>query len=98
MNLDLQDQTAVVIGAGRGIGLAIATAFAEEGCRVGLVDRDPAIQKLAASLGAECRGEIADATSFDDGWSSKRESVPSALMRARSTLARRSLPSYPPMT
>lgn len=39
MNLQLDGQGVVVFGAARGIGLAIATAFAAEGCRVVGFDR-----------------------------------------------------------
>ena len=40
MDLGLRDQIAVVTGAGRGIGAEIASALAEEGCRVAIWDRD----------------------------------------------------------
>lgn len=40
MNLHLQNQTVAIFGAARGIGRAIAEAFAAEGCRLGLFDRD----------------------------------------------------------
>ena len=40
MDLGLRDQIAVVTGAGRGIGAEIASALAEEGCRVAISDRD----------------------------------------------------------
>ena len=39
---DLVGRTAVVTGAGSGIGRALAMAFAAEGCRLALVDVDPA--------------------------------------------------------
>ena len=39
---DLAGRTAVVTGAGSGIGRALAMAFAAEGCRLALVDIDPA--------------------------------------------------------
>ena len=38
---DLTGRTAVVTGAGSGIGRALAMAFAAEGCRLALVDIDP---------------------------------------------------------
>lgn len=41
MNLGLKNQGAVVIGGAHGIGLAIAEAFAAEGCRVGVADLAP---------------------------------------------------------
>jgi 3-oxoacyl-[acyl-carrier protein] reductase len=38
----LQNKTALVTGAGSGIGAAIATTFARAGAQVWVVDRDPA--------------------------------------------------------
>ena len=38
MNLGIEGQAAVVVGGASGIGKAIAEAFAEEGCDVGVVD------------------------------------------------------------
>lgn len=40
MNLDLKDKTALVCGASQGLGLAIAKALAQEGCKVGLLARN----------------------------------------------------------
>jgi 3-oxoacyl-[acyl-carrier protein] reductase len=57
MNLiDLTDQTAIVTGAARGIGLAIATRLLASGARVSLWDRDPAALDQAAST-LSARGE-----------------------------------------
>ena len=47
----LKDKYAIVTGGGRGIGAAIAMAFAREGAHVAIADLDPAI-------GKECAGEI----------------------------------------
>nr|WP_241980961.1 SDR family NAD(P)-dependent oxidoreductase [Marinicauda algicola] len=48
----LQDRIALVTGAGRGIGLAIAEAFVREGARVILTDIDSrAVQAEAERLG-----------------------------------------------
>ncbi|MBS0209621.1 MAG: SDR family oxidoreductase [Planctomycetes bacterium] len=45
----LSGKTAVVTGGGSGIGLAIAEALANEGCRVAIAGRDDAKLKKAAS-------------------------------------------------
>jgi NAD(P)-dependent dehydrogenase (short-subunit alcohol dehydrogenase family) len=50
MNLGLADQTAIVFGAARGIGLAIAKELANEGARVILADRDPLVVETAARI------------------------------------------------
>ena len=50
MDLRLQDKNVVVTGAARGIGLAIARVFSEEGAKVLMVDRDPEVAAKAAEL------------------------------------------------
>ena len=50
MDLGLAEQVVVVFGAARGIGAAIATAFAAEGAHVTAVDRDPSVHQLAKAL------------------------------------------------
>lgn len=52
MDLSLSSKTAVVIGAARGIGRAIAEAFASEGASVVLIDRDEAIARTASEVAA----------------------------------------------
>ena len=53
MDLTLAYQTAVVIGGAKGIGRAIAEAFAEERTNVVLADVDPAVNQTAAELAAK---------------------------------------------
>jgi NAD(P)-dependent dehydrogenase (short-subunit alcohol dehydrogenase family) len=50
MDLRLAGQVAVVAGAARGIGRAIAEAFAAEGAAVALLDREAAVAEAAAAL------------------------------------------------
>lgn len=54
MNLDLEDKRVLITGASRGIGLAIAEAFLQEGARVVLLARTSAsLQEVADRLSAE---------------------------------------------
>lgn len=50
MDLELANQVAVVVGAARGIGRAMAVAMAQEGAKVVLMDRDESIARLAGEL------------------------------------------------
>ncbi|MGB0143368.1 MAG: 3-oxoacyl-[acyl-carrier-protein] reductase [Akkermansiaceae bacterium] len=51
----------VITGAGRGIGLAIAKAFAKEGAKLAIISRNPTSCGTAAK---EINGEVPDSTRF----------------------------------
>ncbi len=69
MDLQLKNQTAVIVGAARGIGYAIAREFAREGANLALVDREKSVMDAASGLtkefGIRAAGSVADVTSFD---------------------------------
>jgi NAD(P)-dependent dehydrogenase (short-subunit alcohol dehydrogenase family) len=56
----LTGRNAIVTGAAKGIGKAIATALVEHGASVMLADIDEAVHTLAADLGARCCSKIVD--------------------------------------
>jgi len=62
MSKDIREQTVLITGAGRGLGAAIATAFAREGARVVINYRNSqaAADALAAKLGARAIAIKAD--------------------------------------
>ncbi|MCI1017152.1 SDR family oxidoreductase [Microbacterium sp. C5A9] len=77
----LEGRTALVTGAGAGIGRSVAERFAREGARVIIADRDAdAASSVAASIGERARAvvvDISDESSVEaafteaaaDGWS-----------------------------
>ena len=54
MDLGLKDAAAVVVGGGRGMGLASARCLAEDGARVAVVGRTQAVLDEAVETLARC--------------------------------------------
>lgn len=65
MDLQLAGEVVAVVGGARGLGLAIASAFAAEGARVALIDRDPIVSDSATGLVEETKAIVADVTDYD---------------------------------
>jgi NAD(P)-dependent dehydrogenase (short-subunit alcohol dehydrogenase family) len=82
MDLKLEDDVAVVLGGARGLGLAIAEAFASEAASVVLVDRDPEVAQAAARVSGsrEAIGLVADVT--------KSSQIEDAANRVREQMGR----------
>lgn len=77
---NLTGRCAVITGGAAGIGLACANLLVERGARVALLDRDPAVVEVAASLGADHLGLVADLRQLD--------SVQAAVDQAAAALGR----------
>jgi 3-oxoacyl-[acyl-carrier protein] reductase len=67
----LEGKTAVVTGAARGIGKAIAIRFAQEGCNIAFTDlvideNAQATENEIAALGVKVKGYASNAANFED--------------------------------
>jgi 3-oxoacyl-[acyl-carrier protein] reductase len=67
----LEGKTALITGASRGIGRAIAIKFAQEGCNVAFTDlfeddKMKSVEKELQSLGVKAKGYASDASKLDD--------------------------------
>jgi len=60
MEIDLTDRTAIITGASKGLGLAIATRFAESGADVAMLARTPdVLEAAAAAVAATAKARVA---------------------------------------
>ena len=70
MDLQLGGKVALVTGGTRGIGLATARLFAQEGCLLGICGRDEeklrAVEEELRGMGARVCGVVADVTKSED--------------------------------
>ncbi|MDX6610067.1 MAG: 3-oxoacyl-[acyl-carrier protein] reductase [Solirubrobacterales bacterium] len=66
MNLGLEGRAALVMGASRGIGRAIAAALASEGAKVAIASRSAEkLEEAAAEIGVAATPFVADASDLD---------------------------------
>ena len=64
MDLGLVGNVVIVFGAARGIGAAIAKAFANEGAHLAAIDRDPSVDDVAKAI-PESLSLVADVTDLN---------------------------------
>jgi 3-oxoacyl-[acyl-carrier protein] reductase len=67
MNFGLEGKVAMVAAASKGIGLAIATALAAEGCRVSICARnEEVLEEVAGHISEETRSYVVDVSNAED--------------------------------
>lgn len=73
--MQFENRVAIVTGAAKGIGEAVARAFAREGARVALLDVDDSAAKVAESLGGRGRYFRCDVSRWADVSAAVRSAV-----------------------
>lgn len=86
MSAELQGQTAIITGASRGLGYAIAERLAKAGAKVHLIARNlPGVEEAAAKIAA-ATGSAAKAWSADVGDSESLGAAFSAILKESPTV------------
>jgi len=75
MDLGLKDKTVLITGGSKGIGLACARAFLDEGAKVAIVSRNRANLDKAAALLSAVGTIVADLTRAEDAQRMMKEAV-----------------------